>query len=417
MIENNRRVLAAAAVFLLLTGFLWTTHQILNPILVGSLLIFLLLGLKEFPLARRLIFMVVLLLLIWFFMNAQGVIFPFIVSFILAYLFDPITDWLEKKKVPRTIGALLLLLVAIGLVVTFGAILIPRLVSEIQDLIKQIPEPREIYTFINKNLTKLFERLHIDPTSINETLLEEIPVRIEQVLSNLLKGISGVGIFLGQIVNIVLIPILTFYFLKDFNRIRNWAMDFAPKKYRPAINFYLWRSNRIFGGYIRGQLIVCSIVGVLTGVGFVVFKLRFALLIGFITGILNIIPYIGLYISLTLALLTGFFNPPALISMIKIAGIFLVVQMAESYVISPRIVGQRVGLHPIGVIFSILVFSRFLGFWGLIIGVPTAALIKFLVDEWKRRQKWRELVAEKNMSENSEGPKRKPRRKSGRKKG
>lgn len=417
MIENNRRILAGAAVFLLLTGFLWTTQQILNPILVGALLIFVLLGMKEFQLANRLIFIVVLLLLIWFFVNAQGVIFPFIVSFVLAYLFDPIIDWLEKKKVPRTLGALLLLIVSVSLVITIGAILIPRLVSEIQDLIRQIPQPGEIYSFINKNLNKLFERLHIDPASMNETLWAEIPVRIEQVLSNLLKGISGVGIFLGQIVNIVLIPILTFYFLKDFNRIRNWALDFVPRKYRHTIHFYQWRMNRIFGGYIRGQLIVCIIVGVLTGAGFAIFKLRFALLIGFITGVLNIIPYIGLYVSLTLALLTGFFNPPVLISMIKIAGIFLVVQMLESYAISPRIVGQRVGLHPIGVIFSILIFSRFLGFWGLIIGVPTAALIKFMVDEWKRRQKWRELLVEKSMLENSQGSKRKPRGKSGRKKG
>ena len=176
-------------------------------------------------------------------------------------------------------------------------------------------------------------------------------------------------------------------------------------------NFYLWRTNRILGGYIRGQLIVCSIVGLLTGVGLAVLNLPFAILIGFITGVLNIIPYIGLYISLGLALLTGFFTANPLISMLKISGIFVFVQMLEAYTISPRVVGQRVGLHPVGVIFSILIFSRFLGFWGLIIGVPTAALIKFLVDEWKRRQKWRELLAEKAISENLESSKRKSGRK------
>ena len=117
-------------------------------------------------------------------------------------------------------------------------------------------------------------------------------------------------------------------------------------------------------------------------------------------GLLNIIPYLGLYISLGIALLTGFFTPTPLISMLKIGGIFLIVQAAEAYIISPKIVGERVGLHPIAVIFSILVFSRFLGFWGLIIGVPTAALIKFLLVEWKRRQKWKEIMAGKHGSEN-----------------
>ena len=95
-------------------------------------------------------------------------------------------------------------------------------------------------------------------------------------------------------------------------------------------------------------------------------------------------------------------------AMLKIGGVFLIVQALEGYIISPRVVGKRVGLHPLAVIFSILMFARFFGFWGLIIGVPTAALIKFLIDEWKRRQKWKEILVEKSGTRRSGSRKGQP---------
>jgi len=360
-------------------------------------LLFLLAGLKEYPVARRLGLSIVLVLLVWFFIRAQGVLFPFLVSFILAYLFDPLADWLEKRYISRTLAVLFLLFLTLGLLILVGVILIPSLIIEIQDLISRIPNlANRVADTVQSNLPRLLEFFRIDSVQFQESLLETFPTRAEQILSNLLKGITGIGALLSQILNVILIPILTFYFLKDFNRIRETLLDFVPRKYRSVSIFYLWRTNRILGGYLRGQLTVCTIVGLFTGLGLAFFQLPFAILLGFLTGILNIIPYIGLYISLGLALLTGFFTPSPFISMLKIGGIFLAVQAAEAYIISPKIVGERVGLHPVAVIFSILVFSRFLGFWGLIIGVPTAALLKFLLDEWRRRQKWTEILAEKN---------------------
>ena len=397
--RNNYSIIAGTIVFLLLLAFLWSTHQILSPILVGGFLLFFLLTLKEYPFARQLSVGVTLLLLIWFFAKAKGLIFPFVASFVIAYLFAPIADWLEKKGIPRTIGILFLILFTIGIMVLAGIILIPGLVKEIQDLINRIPNiARQVTTAIQKDIPKLLAFLKVNPAKLQQSLLKVIPSKTEQILSNLLKGITGVGAFLGQILNVILIPILTFYFLKDFEQIKEWALDFVPRKYRSSCFFYLWRSNRILGGYIRGQLIVCTIVGILTGLGLAIFNIPFAILLGVTAGVLNVIPYIGLYTSLALALLAGFFTPNVLASMLKIGGVFFIVQMLEAYIISPKIVGKRVGLHPVAVIFSILVFAKFLGFWGLVIGVPTAALIKFIMDEWKRRRKWREILAEKTIT-------------------
>lgn len=396
---EKKHVTIGVIVFLFLAAFLWATHQILYPALIGGLLLLLLLGIKEFPLTRRLIFAVVLILGIWFFVKAQGLIFPFIISFVLAYLFDPLADRMESWRIPRTLAALIILIFSIGILILVGIILIPSLINEIKDLIEGIPDlANSIFTTVQENLPKLLAFAKIDSQKLQQNVLETFPTRAEQVLMNILKGISGVSSFLGQLFNIILIPILTFYFLKDFNRIRAGLIGFIPRKYHNLVNFYQWRVNRILGGYIRGQLIVCTIVGILTGVGFAIFKIPFAVLLGFLTGLFNIIPFVGLYISLGLSLLTGFFTTTPFITMIKIACVFFTIQLLEAYIISPKIVGERVGLHPVAVIFSILVFSKFLGFWGLIIGVPTAALIKFLIDEWKRRQKWREILAEKKST-------------------
>ena len=395
-IENTGRIVAVVVIALLLVAFLWDTQHVLSPILLGGILVFLLAGLRRRSLVGRLGLAVVLILLVWFFVKAKGVIFPFVASFVLAYLFDPVADLLERWRIPRTLGILFLLLGTVGLIVLMGMILIPGLVEEIHDLISRIPNMADQVTaFVQKTLPKVLTFFRIDTTKFEEYLLESFPNRAEQVLSNLLKGVTGVGAFLGQILNVILIPILTFYFLKDFNRIREWLLNVVPRKYRSSCYFYLWRTNRILGGYIRGQLIVCTIVGVLTGLGLAVFGIPFAILLGVMTGLLNVIPYIGLYVSLGLALLTSLFTAQPLVAALKIAGVFLVVQLLEGYVIAPKIVGERVGLHPLAVIFSVLVFSRFLGFWGLIIGVPTAALIKFLLDEAKRRQRWKEILAEK----------------------
>ena len=400
MIESKRFLLASAAVFLLLTAFLWTTLDVLTPILMGGVLIFILMGMKESLIARRLVVGIIVILAVWFLMNAQNVVFMFVVAFILAYLLDPLADWMESIGIRRGLATFFLIFLTLGLLVLFGSILIPSLVGEIQDLIRGIPETAgTVATFVQTNLAKLLNLLKIDAVEFQDRLMQEVPERVQQVMANVLRGLTGIGAFLSRIFNVILIPVITFYLLKDFNRIREWAMEFVPRRYRYNCHFYMWRMNRILGGYLRGQIIVSSIVGLLTGIGLTIFGLPFAILLAFMTAILNVIPVIGLYVSLALSLLTGFFSPEPLVAIIKIAGVFLTVQALDGYVIAPKILGDRVGLHPVGVIFSVMVFAKFLGFWGLIIGVPTAAVIKFFVDEWQRRRQWREILAQRAASD------------------
>jgi len=390
----------AVVLFLVLAAFFYVTHSILSPILVGLVLLFLLSGLKSFPLARRLWIVVAVILIVWFVIRAQAMFFPFIVAFALAYIFDPVADFFEARKVPRTLITLVLLILTFGLVFLVGLILIPSMVEEIQELIGRIPGMANQFSlFVKESLPEALEKLKINPEKFQQALMLEVPERFQAVLANILKGISGIGALLNHVFNIILIPILTFYLLKDFDRIKEWIFDLIPKKHRSACYFYAWRMNRILGGYLRGQFIACTIVAILTGTGLALFGIPFAIILGFMTGILNIIPIIGFYASFGLVMLSAFFTPNVIPSMLKIAAVFLSVQAIDSYVITPRIVGGRVGLHPVAVIIAVLVFARFLGVWGLIVGVPAAALIKFLLDEWHRREKWKEMMHEKSVTD------------------
>ena len=130
-------MVSGAAVLILLAAFLWSTQSILSPLLIGGILLYFLLGLQEFPMARRLFFGIVLILFVWFVIHAQSVLFTFIVSFVLAYLFKPLADKLESWRVPRPLGVLILLLLTLCVLVLCGMILIPSLVKEIQELITQ----------------------------------------------------------------------------------------------------------------------------------------------------------------------------------------------------------------------------------------------------------------------------------------
>ena len=395
----NGKYFAALVVLVFLTVFLWSVHQILSPFLIAGILLFILFGFKEIKLARQISMAIVLILLVWVLSKARGVFFPLFASFIIAYLFDPIVDFFEQKKVPRTFAVSLLLIVTFGLVITAGIFIIPGLISEIQVMIMGIPDfARDLANSANNVVVKIEQTFNVQDLSIEESWVDKIPSSLEQLFSNLLKGVLGMGSFLSQILNVVLIPVLTFYILKDYDRINNWLMSLIPKKHRSITSFYLWRFNRILGGYLRGQLIVCSVIGLLTGLGLVILQVPFAILLGVMTGVLGIIPFVGFYISLGMCILAALLSTSRLIMLVKIVSVFLIVQGLEGYVISPKIVGERVGLHPVAVIFSVLVFSVFFGFWGLIVGVPTAALIKFLIDEWKRRQKRRELLEEKSAA-------------------
>jgi predicted PurR-regulated permease PerM len=231
-------------------------------------------------------------------------------------------------------------------------------------------------------------RLPIDLEKLQNALLEDLPGKLQAVLGTVLKGAlnftATTSAVLGQLLNVILIPVLTFYFLNDGEKLwQQFVLRLFPAERRAGLQHKAQIADELMSGFLRGQVTVMAIVGVMTGIGMALVGVPYALFVGLMSGLLNIIPYLGLLISLILTLVVALFTANPVATMIKAAIVFAIVQGLEGSVISPKIVGEKVGLHPMIVILSVLVGAQFFGFWGLLLAVPVAAIINFFVNQPK----------------------------------
>ena len=380
-------VLLIVGTAILLIALLYSLHEVLSPPVLSLLLILFLLPLRSHRIKHFLIFLTVFVFLLWFVFHAGTILMPFILSLVLAYLFDPVVDKLERIRIPRTLAVTIIVLLVVSLLALALIFLIPQIIRELKELIDlSIVYSNKVADWVQRDGLAFLEQFRFDTERIQDIALKELPSRLQQILEAFFKGAlnltSTVSTAFGHFINFLLVPFLFFYLLKDFDRIKAWVRDLLPLDQGWVFEKYIKKIDNVLSGYFRGQLIVCSIVAVLTSLGLFAFGIKYSLLLGIMAGVLNLIPYIGLAITLVFGLLVGIFSPSPLLTCIKIVAVIETVQILEGSLLSPRIVGERVGLHPAWVMFSILIFAHFWGFIGLIIAVPLAATIKIFASVW-----------------------------------
>ena len=216
-----------------------------------------------------------------------------------------------------------------------------------------------------------------------EAVMAWLQQRQTAIAQGVWNGLLGVGKGLGAVLSLLsyvfLTPILTFYLLRDWKSILERMRELVPGPYRDRVVGFASEYDRLLARYLRGQVLAAAIVGVLTWLGFLIAGFPYALLLGAVAGIFNIIPYMGLVASLIPALFIALFSASPGIALLKIAVVFAVVQVLDSSVIGPRVVGEAVGLHPVWVLLALAVSGYFFGFVGLLIAVPLAVLVKLLL--------------------------------------
>lgn len=392
---NDRLRMTLLIAFLaLLIPFLFLIRVVVTPLLGYILLLLLLYPLRDMPLARYLAGILSLMFLLWFAVESRGILTPFVLAFGMAYLFDPLVRKLESIGMTRWLSALLIVLLVLGILSSLMIFLVPEVVDQLSELVNlSVKYSRLASDWIESEGIRLLTRtLKLDYQKLQDFLLTQVPDKIQGVFQTLAEtaiNVTGsLSRLIGQLLNLVLTPVLFFYLLKDFGRVKAYIRSLVPDSSRSRTYDYVDRIDKVIGGFFRGQLIVCLFVALLTGSLLMLFGIRYALILGLIAGILNIIPYVGLLITLAIGVLIGLLSPDPLISCLKIILIIEGIQILEGNLLSPRIVGDRVGLHPVWVIFSILVFSHFMGFFGLLIAVPTAAVFRiFAADALARIRK------------------------------
>ena len=322
------------------------------------------------------------LFVLWFAGAARSITIPFGIALLLAYLLDPVVDRMESRLGrPASIG-LLAIPLGLGLAAVL-IVLVPALAAEAGQLIGRLPELQGPLERLGAWAATQGARLgfEIQPATVADWILP----RLEGIGRNLLgagvgvwKGVQGVIAFIGFL---VITPVVGYYLLRDFDRLRDGLLTNLPRDVRGEVQTYLERIDRAVAGYLRGQLLVGAISGTLFGVGLAVLGMDYAILVGISAIFLNLVPYVGALITALLAIAVALLSDPSWISLAKVGALYALVSGVEQ-VVSPRIMGESLSLHPVLVMLSVLIAGQFFGVIGLLIAVPAAAVLKESLVVW-----------------------------------
>jgi predicted PurR-regulated permease PerM len=378
-------VLAAAAIFL------FSIQSALSPIIAYVFLLMLMVPYAGTSRHTTLVVTATLALCIWLLDTMGSLLAPFILAFVLAYILDPAVDMLERRRIPRSAAVAILVIPVLGLIALAIGFGIPALIDQVEALITRLPAAAAA-------AIEWIERTRVNagrwnlPFIADETITRWLdPDRIALYVQSRQEAIAqgawgtvsgfgrGIGIVLAILGFLVLTPVLMIYLLKDFDNIKLRVAELVPQKHRHGWLDFATEYDGLLSRVLRGQLVAAALVGVLTWLGLWIAGVPYAGLVGAIAGVFNLVPYLGLVVSvfpvLIIALLSGSF-----LSIVIRAGIvFAVVQVIDSTIAGPRIVGGSVGLHPVWVILALAVGGTFFGFVGLLIAMPAAVLIKLLL--------------------------------------
>jgi predicted PurR-regulated permease PerM len=323
----------------------------------------------------------------WLVYRLAPVITPFAVSLGLAYLGDPLVDRLEKLKffrwpVSRTVSVVLVFVLMTGLFGLVLLIVIPLLAGQVKHLAERAPEILE--WLLDTGVPWVQAQLGLDLFSLDSSSLAEAAKQYWKEAGTALMGVLGTVTRGGQaaitgIMNLVLIPVVTFYLLRDWDKLVEGIRKLLPRSVEPNIRLVAGEVDDVLGAFIRGQLLVMIALGVIYALGLWAVGLDLAFIIGMGAGLLSIVPYLGAFLGVIAAVIAALFEFRDLLHVVLVLAVFGVGQSLESMFLTPKLVGDRIGLHPVTVIFAVLAGGHLFGFLGILLALPAAAALNVMV--------------------------------------
>ena len=361
---------------------LYEMRAFLNPPLVAAAIGILLWPLRSVAVVRTVLIAAGFLLLMWFLDELSAILIPFATVYLLAYLFNPLVTHVEQRfDVPRWLSSLIATALLIGTFTFFFFLIIPSIVGQIEILATQVVSTiGDLRNWLQTTTTldRLAETGMIDKQEVIGQLTQFVQEQATNVARSIPDAVqrvlSSITTLLAVITLATVMPVVHFYTLKDYPFITPRIMELFPTV--GGRRDYLVKASKIFGNYIRGQLLISAIAAFNVSVALMLLDMPFALLIGILGGLLNMIPNIGIIVANVIGILIALiFGDPWYIDLIKVMGVLLGQSLLEQAVLTPNIMSYQVGLHPVLIILSLFVFGYFMGALGLLIAVPVTALI------------------------------------------
>lgn len=309
-------------------------------------------------------------ILLWVLADA---LLPFVLGAAIAYLTDPLADWFEAKGVSRVLATVIITLGSIGVVIIGVLLVLPLMIEQIRELVAATPR----YVDEGRQLAARYVPEIEREGSFLNNALSNLKASAQSWSVELLQKAWSGGLAVVNFLAVVLVtPVVAFYLLMDWDRMIEGIDDFLPREHRDEIHYLMAELDRVLAGFVRGQLTVCMILGMFYAAALLLVGLDFGLLIGVFAGLISFIPFVGSILGgvLSIGVATAqFWNDP--IWILAVAAIFLAGQAVEGNFLTPKLVGDKVGLHPVWLMFALSAFGVVFGFVGLLVAVPAAAAI------------------------------------------
>ena len=334
---------------------------------------------------RRLQWGLVLAVVFWLLMELGAILVPFVLALLLAWLGDPLVDRIQRSGRSRVTGVVLVFALMLLLAVLAVLIMVPLLERQVAALVESLPA---IGTWITGSAIPWIEQrtgitlaAWADPQHLFD-LVSEYWEQVGGFASTMLGYVQRSGFMVVTwTVNLALLPILTFYFLRDWDGLVARVAMMVPRSQIDTVSRLARESDERLGGFLRGQFLVMLAQGVFYAIGLQLIGLRLGILVGLIAGLISFVPYLGAAVGAILMLLAALVQAQGIDWQLLILGtaVFTAGQLLESYVLTPRLVGDRIGLHPVAVIFAVMAGGQLFGFLGMLLALPVAAVGNVLI--------------------------------------
>ena len=308
------------------------------------------------------------------------VLTPFVVAAVLAYALTPMVNKLDNLgngKLPRVLAVLIVQSVFGLLLLSILLLIVPIFAKEVPLLREQLPLlASRLNDALSPWLAQFGIKVSLDVASIKTFVVKYLNANVEDAFGSVMSSLQlGGSVALAIIGNVVLIPVALFFLLKDWDRFVAMVMVLVPPKMRPQVDSFTAEADMVLGQYLRGQLLVMGMLAIYFSLALALFGFDLAVPIGVFTGLAFFIPYLGFGLGMVLAILAGALQFGGWYGILVVAGVYGFGQLVESLYLTPRLVGERIGLHPLAVIFALLAFGQLLGFLGVLIALPSSAVL------------------------------------------
>lgn len=316
----------------------------------------------------------------------RPVLTPFLLGAILAYILQPGVAWLVRHRVPRGLAALLMMLL-FALVITLLVVLVLAVVqNEVPQLKQQVPALfAHLHDWLQPKLALLGLANPLDFASLRDTVMGQLEGSAQSVALAAWASIrTSSNVMISVIGNVVMVPLVLFYLLYDWNAMIGRVQAFIPRRWLARTSELVGEMDRMLSQYLRGQLLVMVVLAAYYAIALSIARFEIALPVGVFTGLAVFIPYVGYATGLGLALIAALLQFGDWYGFGAVALIYGVGQILEGFFLTPRLVGERIGLHPLAVIFALLAFGQLFGFFGVLIALPVSAVLAVALRELRR---------------------------------